>query len=66
MAAVNMPAKRHAQWLPSCGAAAVDGADGERRRRRPFAACQKELKWTVGKAALGRDVFEPLRAGVDL
>ena len=47
MAAVNMPAKRHAQWLPSCGAAAVDGADGERRRRRPFATCQKELTLAI-------------------
>ena len=28
------PAKRHGQWLPSRGAAAVDGADGELRRRR--------------------------------
>ena len=43
MTTVNMPAKRHHQWLPSGGATAMDGADDENVVEAVHPACQKEL-----------------------
>ena len=42
MTTVNMPAKRHHQWLPSGGATAMDGADDENVEEAVHPACQKK------------------------
>ena len=62
MTTVNMPAKRHHQWLPSGGATAMDGADDENVVEAVHPACQKELKgsrWKNTRSSLLTEAATP-------